>query len=136
MKKCACIWLIWVFKNTSFINLKWRNPAEFCGWRRDASGDIVEIVPDARGGLFSEALNLWLRWEEDETAFTPVSAGWHPDNDIYGRGTPSETRTTPSDTRTRPADTRTTPSETRTRPPTARTKPSGGGGSEGRRTRS
>ncbi len=41
-------------------------PAEFFGWRR-AFGDIVEIVPDAAGGLFSEALNLWFRWEEDHT---------------------------------------------------------------------
>ncbi len=42
-------------------------PAEFFGWRR-ASNDVVEIVPDAAGGLFSEALNLWFRWEEDHTA--------------------------------------------------------------------
>ncbi len=41
-------------------------PVEFFGWRR-VSGDIVEIVPDASGGLFSEALNLWFRWEEDQT---------------------------------------------------------------------
>ena len=41
-------------------------PAEFFGWQR-AFGDIVEIVPDAAGGLFSEALNLWFRWEEDHT---------------------------------------------------------------------
>ena len=39
-------------------------PAEFFGWRRCASGDIVEIVPDAEGGLFSEALKLWFRWED------------------------------------------------------------------------
>ncbi|MDE0637376.1 MAG: Uma2 family endonuclease [Candidatus Poribacteria bacterium] len=39
-------------------------PAEFFGWRRCASGDIVEIVPDAAGGLFSEALKLWFRWED------------------------------------------------------------------------
>ena len=41
-------------------------PAEFFGWRR-ASGDIVEIVPDTAGGLFSKALKLWFRWEEDQT---------------------------------------------------------------------
>ncbi|RKU07428.1 hypothetical protein C6501_17665 [Candidatus Poribacteria bacterium] len=41
-----------------------KKPAEFHGWRRRASGDIVEIVPDAAGGLFSEALNLWFRWED------------------------------------------------------------------------
>ena len=38
-------------------------PLEFCGWRRSPSGDIVEISPDAQGGLFSEALNLYFRWE-------------------------------------------------------------------------
>ena len=37
--------------------------AEFRGWRRSPSGGIVEIVPDAQGGLFSEALNLYFRWE-------------------------------------------------------------------------
>ena len=42
-------------------------PAEFLGWRRSASGNIVEMEPDASGGLFSEALNLWFRWEEDHT---------------------------------------------------------------------
>ncbi len=39
-------------------------PPEFHGWRRSPLGDIVEMVPDAEGGLFSEALNLWFRWEE------------------------------------------------------------------------
>jgi Uma2 family endonuclease len=43
-----------------------KKPAEFCGWKRNPSGNIVEIVPDAKGGLFSEALNLWLRWEEQQ----------------------------------------------------------------------
>lgn len=36
-----------------------KKPAEFRGWRRGPSGDIIEMVPDAAGGLFSEALNLW-----------------------------------------------------------------------------
>ena len=39
-------------------------PAEFCGWRRDSSGRIVEILPDADGGLFSVSLNLWFRYED------------------------------------------------------------------------
>ncbi len=39
-------------------------PPEFRGWKRTPSGEIVEMVPDAEGGLFSEALNLWFRWEE------------------------------------------------------------------------
>ncbi len=38
-------------------------PAEFRGWRRSAAGDIIEMVPDAGGSLFSEALNLYFRWE-------------------------------------------------------------------------
>ena len=40
------------------------SPAEFRGWKRSLSGEIVEIVPDAKGGLFSEKLNLMFRWEE------------------------------------------------------------------------
>ena len=34
-------------------------PFEFRGWRRTEAGEIVEIVPDERGGIFSEALGLW-----------------------------------------------------------------------------
>ena len=41
-------------------------PSEFRGWRRDPSGAIVEMAPDEQGGLFSESLNLWLRWEARE----------------------------------------------------------------------
>ena len=39
-------------------------PPEFHGWRRSPSGDIEGIPPDAKGGLFSHSLNLWLRWED------------------------------------------------------------------------
>ncbi len=39
-----------------------KKPAELRGWRRSPSESIVEIEPDAQGGLFSEQLNLWLRW--------------------------------------------------------------------------
>ncbi|MBI1925648.1 Uma2 family endonuclease [Candidatus Poribacteria bacterium] len=41
-------------------------PFEFRGWRRTAAGEIVEIEPDERGWLFSEALNLWF-FVEDQT---------------------------------------------------------------------
>ena len=43
-------------------------PPEFRGWCRRPSGAIEEIEPDAQGGLFSHALNMWLRWE-----YQPVS---------------------------------------------------------------
>ena len=43
-------------------------PSEFRGWCRNLSGEIEEIEPDAQGGLFSHALNMWLRWE-----YQPVS---------------------------------------------------------------
>ena len=43
-------------------------PPEFRGWCRSPSGTIEEIEPDAQGGLFSRALNMWLRWE-----YQPVS---------------------------------------------------------------
>lgn len=42
-------------------------PAEFRGWQRSPSGNYTEIEPDAEGGLFSNALNLWFRWEDDLT---------------------------------------------------------------------
>ena len=43
-------------------------PSEFRGWYRSPSGEVKEIEPDAQGGLFSHALNMWLRWE-----YQPVS---------------------------------------------------------------
>ncbi|MCZ6678263.1 MAG: Uma2 family endonuclease [Candidatus Poribacteria bacterium] len=39
-------------------------PPEFRGWRRSASGEIEGIAPDAEEGLFSHALNMQLRWED------------------------------------------------------------------------
>ena len=39
-------------------------PPEFHGWRRSPAGEIESIPPDAEGGLFSDRLNLWLRWED------------------------------------------------------------------------
>lgn len=42
-------------------------PAEFRGWQRSPSGNYTEIEPDAEGGLFSNALNLWFRWKDDPT---------------------------------------------------------------------
>ena len=41
-------------------------PIEFRGWRRDASDNIIEIEPEADGGIFSASLNLYLRWELQE----------------------------------------------------------------------
>ena len=60
-------------------------PVEFRGWQRTPSGDIVEIEPDAEGGLFSEALNLWLRWEDDQTTHVRLLRPYLPD------GTPIDT---------------------------------------------
>jgi len=56
-----------------------KKPAEFHGWRRRASGNIVEMVPDARGGLFSEALNLWLRSEEQQHSHVRLLRPYLPD---------------------------------------------------------
>ena len=60
-------------------------PAEFHGWHRSISGNIVEIEPDAEGGLFSEALNLWLRWEDDLKTHVRLLRPYLPD------GTPIDT---------------------------------------------
>ena len=62
-----------------------KKPAEFRGWQRSASGNIVEMLPDADGGLFSEALNLWLRWDDDQTTHVRLLRPSLPD------GTPINT---------------------------------------------
>ena len=54
-------------------------PPEFRGWRRSPSGTIIEITPDARGDLFSEALNLWLRWEEQQHSHVRLLRPYLPD---------------------------------------------------------
>lgn len=54
-------------------------PSEFRGWQRSPSGNIVEIEPDAEGGLFSHALNLWLRWQEDQTTYVRLLRPYLPD---------------------------------------------------------
>ncbi|MBI1928846.1 Uma2 family endonuclease [Candidatus Poribacteria bacterium] len=42
-------------------------PLECRGWRRTADGRIIDIEPDARGWLKSEALNLWFFVEDQPT---------------------------------------------------------------------
>ncbi|MCG9126789.1 Uma2 family endonuclease [Candidatus Poribacteria bacterium] len=62
-------------------------PAEFRGWQRSSSGNIIEIVPDVEGGLFSEALNLWFRWKDDPITDVRLLRPYLPD------GTPITTFT-------------------------------------------
>ena len=52
--------------------------AEFRGWRR-LSENIVEIQPDERGSLFSEALNLNFRWEVQEEQEVRLLRPYLPD---------------------------------------------------------
>ncbi len=54
-------------------------PPEFRGWQRSPTGAIVEIVPDAQGGLFSEALNLWFRWEDQLRSHVRLLRPYLPD---------------------------------------------------------
>ena len=56
-----------------------KKPAEFRGWRRLPSGDILEIFPDAEGGLFSEALNLYFRWEDQRHSHVRLLRPYLPD---------------------------------------------------------
>ena len=49
------------------------------GWRQDLSGGIVEMEPDAEGGLFSEALNLYFRWEEQHRTDVRLLRPYLPD---------------------------------------------------------
>ena len=54
-------------------------PIEFRGWRQNAAGNIVEIVPDAQGGLFSEALNLYFRWVDQLHSHVRLLRPYLPD---------------------------------------------------------
>ena len=56
-----------------------KKSAEFRGWQRRPSGNIIEIVPDVEGGLFSEALNLWFRWKDDHTTHVRLLRPYLPD---------------------------------------------------------
>lgn len=62
-------------------------PAEFRGWRRSPTRGIVELEPDAQGGLFSEALNLYFRWEDQHHSQVRLLRPYLPD------GTPITTST-------------------------------------------
>ena len=64
-----------------------KKPAEFRGWRRSPSEDIAEIMSDAEGGLFSEALNLYFRWENQLDTHVRLLRPYLPD------GTPITTST-------------------------------------------
>ena len=80
-------------------------PPEFRGWRRDLTGDIVEIMPDAQGGLFSETLNLYFQWEDQQDTHVRLLRPYLPD------GTPITTSMEEHDLRIA-AETRTAAAET------------------------
>ena len=54
-------------------------PLECRGWRQNPLGGFEEIAPDRRGGLFSEALNLWFRWENRLGTRTRLLRPYLPD---------------------------------------------------------
>ncbi len=95
-------------------------PAEFRGWRRDSSGRIVEIVPDADGGLFSVSLNLWFRHEDrleshvrllrpylpDGTVITTSLEEYHLRVDAEGRAEAAEDRAEAAEDRAEAAEDR------------------------------
>jgi len=56
-----------------------KKPAEFRGWKRTQAGNIIEMEQDAEGGLFSEVLNLWFRWKEDQTTHVRLLRPYLPD---------------------------------------------------------
>ncbi len=65
-------------------------PPEFRGWCRSLSGEIEEIEPDAQGGLFSHALNMWLRWEYQPATQVRLLRPYLPDGP---RSNPTPTTT-------------------------------------------
>ena len=54
-------------------------PPVFRGWRRSPTGEIAEITQHAQGGLFSEALNLWFRWENQYNTHVRLLRPYLPD---------------------------------------------------------
>ena len=59
--------------------------SEFRGWQRSASGEVTEIEPHDQGGIFSNALNLLFRWEEQQDTHVRLLRPFLPD------GTPVNT---------------------------------------------
>ncbi len=54
-------------------------PPVFRGWRRSPSGCIEEITQHIQGGLFSETLNLWFRWENQYNKHVRLLRPYLPD---------------------------------------------------------
>lgn len=54
-------------------------PPVFRGWRRSPTRDIVEITQHPQGGLFSETLNLWFRWENQYNTHVRLLRPYLPD---------------------------------------------------------
>ena len=52
---------------------------ELRGWKRSTSGNIIEIDTDAEDSLFSAALNLWFRWEEQQKSHVRLLRPYLPD---------------------------------------------------------
>ena len=60
-------------------------PAEFRGWYRDTSGEIIEMTSDTPRTLFSEKLNLVFKWNVDMDYEVRLLRPYFPD------GTPIKT---------------------------------------------
>ena len=54
-------------------------PPVFRGWRRSPTGDIAEITQHEQGGLVSETLNLWFRWENQYDSHVRLLRAYLPD---------------------------------------------------------
>ena len=54
-------------------------PPVFRGWRRSPTGNIAEITQHEQGGLFSEGLNLWFRWENQYDSHVRLLRPYLPD---------------------------------------------------------
>ena len=56
-----------------------KKPPEFRGWRRSPTRDIAEITQHTQGGLFSDTLNLWFRWENQYNTHVRLLRPYLPD---------------------------------------------------------
>ena len=79
MENLKSILVIWGAQEYFIHQPEMEKPSEFRGWQRSPSGNIIEIVPDAQGGLFSEALNLWFRWENQPHTHVRLLRPYLPD---------------------------------------------------------
>ena len=60
-------------------------PAEFRGWYRDTSGEIIEMTQDTPRTLFSERLNLLFTWKDELDLNVRLLRPYLPDGTLVNK---------------------------------------------------